>query len=265
LFFDLLITIKNRGDMTMYRQLIVISAIITIALSGLVFGRNIIVNNTSNTTTINDSSSSVNTGIDLGSNKPHGIIGNGDIKTFKRKVTEFNKIIVDVPFDVNVECGKSPSVSVSSDSNIANLIFTEITGNTLIIKTVESFTTKNRINITVNADKLSSLDILSSGNTTISGITGNNFNLKLSGAGEVKLLGKIDEFDINSDGAPTLNAKDFKANTVIMVMNGAAEASVFASKKLDVKIHGAADVTYYGNPEKITENDIIAGSLEPGQ
>ena len=249
----------------MLRKVLLCSIVTISSFFVLASKSNVIVNNVSNTTTIRDASSSINTGINLGNKQAYGITGNGDMKNFKRKVTDFSKINIEVPFDVNVECGKPVSVSVSADSNIANFISTEISTNTLTIKTTKSFSTKNKICITICIDKIESIDTSSSGNITVSGITGSNFNLNPSGSSEIKLQGVIDEFDINSDGAATIDAKNLKADTVNIVMSGAGEASIFASKKLDVKIDGAADITYYGKPEKIIKNNFVAGSLEAGR
>ena len=250
----------------MLRKFLLCSIVTISSFFVLASKSNVIVNNVSNTTTIRDASSSINTGINLGNNQTHEITGNGDMKNVKREVTEFNRINVDVPFNVNVKCGKATEVSVSADSNLIDFISTEVNNNTLTINTTKSFSsTTNKINITVITDKLNTLYASSAGNITVSDIKGTDFRLILKGACDVKLQGVVNKFDINSEGASTLDSKELKSDTVNITMSGAGEASVFASKQLDVKIYGASDITYYGNPAKITKNNFFAGSLEAGQ
>ena len=243
-----------------------LTATFILLTSSVIFAKNIIINNTSNVTTVSDSSSSVNTGINLGEkNTLYGIKGNGDIKIFKRKLDFFDKISISIPFEIKVVCGNKNEAAITIDSNLEQYIETKVINKNLEINTTKSFSTQNQIEVVLYAKTLSSMKISSSSNISVSGINSKDFSMNIDGACEITLTGKANNVDIDSEGASTIDAKDLKSQSTDITMSGAGSAKVYASDKLNVQIHGAADIEYYGNPKTIKKNNFFAGSLEQGQ
>jgi len=240
---------------------------LTLLLSFLccsVYSANVIVNKSSNNTTFKDNSSSVNTGINLGASSSKSLQGDNKLTTITRTLSDFNTVRVNIPFNVNITCNGNRSVDISADSNIAPLISTEIQNSILVISTTKSFNTKNEITISVNAPQLNSIQCSGAGNLTVTEINTDKLNVTANGATEISLTGKVQNFQLNSSGSSTINAKNLISKNTKLQMTGAGEAQIFASNNLNAQITGAADVTYYGKPKHISKNNIIAGSLEPG-
>ena len=240
---------------------------LTLLLSSLscsLYSANVIINKTSNNTTIQDNSSSINTGINLGASNSKSLLGDNKLTTITRTLSDFNSVIVNIPFTVNITCNGNHSVEISADTNITPLISTEIKNSTLVISTTKSFNTKSKITISVNAPQLNSIQCSGAGNLTVIEINTDKLNVTANGAAEISLTGKVQNFQLNSAGSSTINAKNLISKDTKLQMTGAGEAQIFASNNLNAHITGAADVTYYGNPKHISKNDIIAGSLEPG-
>ncbi len=237
-----------------------------ILLTSTTFAKNVIINNTSNVTTVNDSSSSVNTGINLGENNSnYGIKGNGEIKTITRKLGDFDKVSISIPFDIKIIGSSKNEALITIDSNLEQYIETKTVNNNLEIDTTKSFSTHNQIKIVIYAKTLNSMDISSSSSITATDINSKIFSLNVTGACDVKLTGKTDSVSINSEGASSIDAQNLKSQNAEIIMSGAGSAKVYASEKLDVQINGAADIEYYGNPKSIKKNHFFAGSLEAGK
>ena len=68
------------------------------------------------------------------------------------------------------------------------------------------------------------------------------------GAGHVILIGQTKELFSKLDGVGGLDARELKADSVTTYLNGVGNVKVYAKKSANMHLHGVGSVTVYGNP-----------------
>ena len=161
--------------------------------------------------------------------------GSGNLVTETREVGPFTRI--DVGGGANVQLTVDPnltqSVSVTYDDNVIEFIFTEVSGDTLIIDTRGSFSTTGghgRL-VTVITDRI---DVI-----------------EASGGADVTGHGVTDSYWLRASGGSDVDLVDLLASSVEIDASGGSQASVFASESITGEASGAADVEIFGSPANV--------------
>jgi len=178
-----------------------------------------------------------------------GVKGNGQPTSQARQLQNFEKIVINGRYNVMITAGKNQRLTVTADSNFLPLIQTVVKDNELVIsnKDNEMLVSKNAPAINIRVPKLTSIS--TNGNIKLQAgeIKANDFKLKTTGASNVKLSGKVSEVDVKSFGASVVNALGLTAQSANINVEGASTVKVNAPK-LEIKINGAGQVDYVGNP-----------------
>lgn len=190
-----------------------------------------------------------------------GVRGNGRMRDESRKVTEFLKIEAGGAFSINVKVGQDPSLRISAEENLLGYIRTTVRGNTLMIETKKNISPRKEIRIEITTPALRYLEVSGANNVAVEGISGAEFDVELSGAGNVDLKGEVEKLRIELSGAGNIDSKKLKASEVRISVSGAASAEVYATKYLDASVSGVGSINYYGNPEKTETNISGVGSI----
>lgn len=174
------------------------------------------------------------------------VAGNGVITEKTFDVTDFTKIELNVPADVEYTCGAAPSMTVKVDENLLEYITVEVKNGTLeVASTIKSFKNFKKLSIELASSSLESLESngaidFEAANT----ITAESFKLRCNGAADVdieRLDVKDAFFEIN--GAADLEVGLVDADSVELNVNGAGDADLSGkTKTVTVKVHGAGDV-----------------------
>lgn len=185
-------------------------------------------------------------------------------------------------FEIVLEKGASPSVTLTGTSDQLAMLATEVNGRTLYIRTKENGREW------IQSDRMPSLrivytdleDITSSGSSTFtsegkllvesvtirqSGSGSMNFQIEgahvkttISGSGKVVLAGKVSSLKVNISGSGAVKAMELEASVSSVQVSGSGEADVQALDQLNVAISGSGRVRYAGNPAKIEQH--VSGS-----
>jgi hypothetical protein len=190
-----------------------------------------------------------------------GVRGNGRIRDESRKVSDFTRIEAGGAFTIHVKVGSSADVKVSAEENLLSLIRTKISGNTLIIDTKKNISPRKEIIIDITTPALEDLEVSGANNVDVENISGVEFNVELSGAGNVRLRGETEKLHAELSGAGNINARDLKAKEVRVSVSGAANADVYATKYLDASVSGVGSIDYFGNPDKVKTDVSGVGSI----
>jgi hypothetical protein len=188
------------------------------------------------------------------------IKGSGKLKTENRNILNFNSIEIDGAFDLVVVCQKKKSLNITGDDNLLQHIITRVKGNKLHIYSNASICSKIQLLVKVAIENIETVSSSGAVDIDVSNLDNNNFSLDISGSGDIDLQGTTCDFTTVLSGSSELYAKNFKAENVRIEINGASDAHVYASQKLDVEIGGAGTLFYSGNPVEITQN--ITGVAE---
>lgn len=189
-----------------------------------------------------------------------GIKGSGNVVTVQRPIEDFSEISTRGGFRVEWNSG-APSLSVTTDDNLMDLLETKVAKGRLEMKMRERSRPTHGIKVSITSSSLNGAKLSGAGDLMAHGLSGKVFAVETSGAASISLDGTVDELLADMTGASELKAKSLQAKSVGISTTGAADAWVTANEKLRVAITGAGDVTYSGNPPVIEKKVTGAGSI----
>jgi hypothetical protein len=189
-----------------------------------------------------------------------GIRGNGQIKTQERSIAAFVNLDVGGAFEIEWQNGP-PAVRVTTDENLLPYVETNVSGDTLHLRTREHVWPTHGIKVVISSPTRAGGKIRGAIKLTVKQLSGPIFALESKGASEVSLDGNIDRLLADMTGASKLAADGLQAKTAEISTTGAGDAEVAVTDTLKVVITGAGKVTYSGNPPTIKKQITGAGSI----
>jgi len=189
-----------------------------------------------------------------------GVRGNGHIKTEERPVAAFVDLDAGGAFEIEWQNG-SPAFRITTDENLLRYIETNVSGDTLHLRTREHVWPTHGIKVVISSPTRAGGKIRGAVKLTVKQLSGAIFALESKGASEVVLDGSIDQLLVDMTGASQLSAAGLQAKTAEISTTGAGDADVAVSDSLKVVITGAGKVTYSGNPPTIKKQITGAGTI----
>ena len=201
--------------------------------------------------------------------KTKRIDGNHDIKIDTRILNDFSKISSSGEFYVYISADTINEIIIEAESTIIPYIYTELTGQSLIIKNRNNYILKNHepmkiyikskkvneINLSgsgyIYSDSLNSnyinVGINGSGNVDL-GIHASYINANISGSGEIKLFGIAKESDYKISGSGNISSFNLLQDSCYVDISGSGNVYANVTDLLNVKISGSGDIYYKGTP-----------------
>ena len=199
--------------------------------------------------------------------------GSGKVLTENRAASGFQAVHLKGAMKVVIRQSGKEAVEVSADDNLLPMIETAVVTldgvRTLEIGTKKgsSYTTRNRMVVTVDLVDLKAVAISGSGDVVADGIKTGELRLKITGSGDVRmnqldagvmavnvagsgdvvLAGKSGRLSISIAGSGDVVTRDLAAEDVSVSIAGSGDAKVNARKTLNVSIAGNGDVDYTGD------------------
>lgn len=213
---------------------------------------------------------------------PLGVRGRGDLTTETRDVKNFHAIEVDVSGDVDVRVDSFFHVEVTCEDNIIDFLETVEDHGVLKIFFDRNVYDVDNLKIRVSApswnafeingsadvdvpDAISgdflNLGISGSGNIKIFDASFNKAKSRISGSGDITLIGEANDLNATISGSGDLQAIDFPVKTATVTVSGSGNARVNVSDMLNVTISGSGDVQYSGNPQ-VSKSISGSGSVK---
>jgi len=189
-----------------------------------------------------------------------GIRGNGHVVTEQRTIQEFSEIHSSGVFDIEWRAG-SPALSITTDENLLPYIESQISGNTLRLRTREQLRPTHHIKVVASSPQRIGAKLSGAGDLNVPALAGGKFAVQSSGAADITLEGTVDELLADMSGACDLKARALQTRVAQISITGAGSAQVNAADTLRAAITGAGDVTYFGNPKKVEKHISGAGSI----
>lgn len=190
-----------------------------------------------------------------------GVTGSGKLQTENRNVSAFDAIDLRDSNDLEVRFGAAQAVTVEADDNILPLIATSVDRGTLIIKSTGSFHTRLSPKIVVTLPSLSRLSINGSGDAHLSHIAANGLTLAISGSGDIKADGQVDDIDLKINGSGDADLAALQAKSITVALNGSGDASLNVTDSLNAVVNGSGDIRYSGNPVKVSSRVHGSGEI----
>ncbi len=207
--------------------------------------------------------------------------GNGDVVSKIRNVDHFTKVSGEGGVEVAVTMSDKESVTVEADSNLHDLITTEVKDGTLIVKSSGNVMNAKSFKILVTMPAVSALSISggstlkssnlilsdaihlssSSGSEMVVNIEADSVFCESSSGSEVDLNGKALHFESTSSSGSEVNAKGLLANTVSAQATSGSSSDVHAIVSISAKASSGSDISYYGNPKKVDVTESSGASI----
>jgi len=189
-----------------------------------------------------------------------GVHGNGHIKTDERPVSAFANIDIRGAFTVDWQSG-APSLSITTDENLLPYVDSNVSGDTLHLRTREQIRPTHGIWVVISSPTRAGARISGAVKVAAKQLSGSKFALESRGASRVSLEGKVDELLADMTGASELAANELQTKTAESSTTGAGDAEVAVAETLKVVITGAGTVKYSGNPPTIEKHISGVGSI----
>ena len=189
------------------------------------------------------------------------VTGSGVIKTQARKLDGFDVIESKGSIDLDVKLGSEYSVVVEADDNLFDVIRTEVDGDSLVIDSKGSWTSKHDTVVHVTLPKLLALGVQGSGDARIHDYSGDKLGVKIQGSGDVVANGQAARLHLVIQGSGDADFSKLTADEVLVRVDGSGDAKVNAAKSIEATIHGSGDVTWSGNASDVNSEVYGSGEL----
>lgn len=182
--------------------------------------------------------------------------------TQTRELDVFTGILVEGAMDINVEVGKDQEVKVTTESRYMDRVETRVENGTLIIGQKGRRWRHASLEVDIQVRSLDNFNVEGAADAYIEGISSDNFTVEIGGAVDLTLEGSCVKAEYTINGAGDINAREFICEDVSVEINGAGDADVYASEKIEATLNGIGDVSVYGEPTNIRPRINGLGSFE---
>jgi hypothetical protein len=186
----------------------------------------------------------------------------GPSVTETRKLDAFTGLDVSTVLDVEVTIGATTKVEVRGPQEWVARLSTKVEKGVLVASMPGKWNNVPTLKLVVTTPSLRSIDLSGVVSLTASKLSGKSLDVDVSGVGSVVLSGAVEALRVESSGASNLDAQKLVTSTTAIELSGAGEATVHATKQLDVSLSGAGSVTAYGKPATIHKSISGVGALE---
>jgi len=196
--------------------------------------------------------------------------GKGETVTEVRTVSNFNKIKLSMNADITYVQDSIYYVEVSAQSNVLEVITTEVSAGELKVDTRKTVRKHKPIKLVIHCPTMVGMDISGSGNINATGsIITSYLDLHISGSGNISLYTlQSDELELSISGSGNIqigagavqNQKatvtgsgnietlEMTASNASAKISGSGDISLWAIQQLDATISGSGNVKYKGTP-----------------
>lgn len=228
-------------------------------------GKNVrIVNITNNTTNFRDSSSKVNSGIDLGGNKKleeSVIKGSGKTAIRKENLPAFSEIKIKNGMSIKIDASaQKPGLQVTGDDNIIPLVKAKVVKGTLNFSYGDSFTTNNVLKITVLAPKLKTVTATGASRVFITGLDVKEIKIIGKQGTQITASGKTGLLDLVLSDAASFNG------TKLVSKNAKVKMAIATTAGLNVtdQVSGTNNLGSCSFVNKPLKNTLKKTKMFPG-
>lgn len=196
------------------------------------------------------------------------IDGNGNVVKQDREVGDFDQLELEGVFDVYIQQGDKPGVTIEADENLIELIQTEVSDGELEIDMdddveIDEYT---ELNVYVTVVDLRDLEIESVGDVETMGVLKlGDIKLDIEGVGDVFLELECNSIDAEVESVGNV---DLKGSANRMIMDNSSVGNVDASKltvgDLELDHNGVGNVEVHGTDKLIIYSSAVGNVYYQG-
>jgi hypothetical protein len=190
-----------------------------------------------------------------------GVTGSGVVKTQSRSVEGFDVVESKGSIDLDIHIGPKFEVTVEADDNLFDYIRTEIHGDSLVVDSKGSWSTKHNTTVHVTLPHLLALGIQGSGDAHIADYSGDKLGVKIQGSGDVIGTGHTAKLHLVIQGSGNADFRKLDADEVKVRVDGSGDAKVHANQSIEATIHGSGNVAWSGDATEVLKEIYGSGEL----
>lgn len=184
----------------------------------------------------------------------------------QRDVGAFSAISLQGSARLEIEVGAGPAVEVSGSRRAVRSLKTDVSGDTLRIRTDEGSSWiivggRSRLVVKVTVPKLSELEVSGGNDVRLSGFDGGSTTIEIEGAGNLKAKGRLDSLTVRMSGAGHANLRDLVVGDAKVTVDGVGSVYVHATDSLDATMNGVGAILYSGSPRQVNTSMNGIGTI----
>lgn len=184
--------------------------------------------------------------------------GDGVAEQVTRVVVPFQAVENTSFFDLRIQVGGEPALTLHGDRNILPHLRTEVVDGSLRIRMDEGrYSPREHCWIEIGVAKLEGLSQTGSGDALVTGVVGETFSLSITGSGDVEMEGQVENLAVNLTGSADADLEHLAARTVLVSLTGSGDVTTTVGESLTVSLTGSGDVGYRGDPQVVSS---VSGS-----
>ena len=209
------------------------------------------------------------------------IKGNGKVTEQIREVGSFEQIAVSRGMNVYITQGTPAKVVVIADSNLHEIIETEVNGRVLKVTVKENIRWAKEKKVMVTVEKLTDVNVSSGANTwsqaqivtenlKLHASSGANLTMDVhtkslianaSSGANIYLSGLAKEADLETSSGAYLKGEALKADQCKIHASSGGNVSSTVIEKLEAHASSGGNIAYFGNPTSTTVNTSSGGNI----
>jgi len=183
-----------------------------------------------------------------------------------RAAAAFTAIDLKGPISIDVQAGKAQTITVRGSRKFIGQVVTEVVNGELRIylrdRDVKKMNGDPRVVVTVPS--LRRLSMEGAGETVLRDITGERLDVNYRGAGSMEIAGKVRQLTLRAQGVGEVDARHLLAHDADVDFQGIGSVQIYASGRLDARVQGMGELSYYGHPKTINKSVSGIGSVKAG-
>jgi len=177
------------------------------------------------------------------------LTGDGPVQSETRKADAFTRIAVSGGIGVTVRTGPTPALEVSAQENILPVIATDVEGDTLRIRSTESYSTSEGVEVAVTTPALVVISMSGGSQGRMEGLDAERLDIELSGGAGLTATGTATSVALNMTGGSRASLENLTATTITLDLSGGTTATVQASDRVSGSASGGSRVSVLGDPQ----------------
>ena len=183
-----------------------------------------------------------------------------------RSTAAFTAVDLKGPISIEVQAGKAQAISVRGSPKFIGMVVTEVVDGELRIylrdRDVKKMNGDPRVIVTV--PHLRKFSMEGAGATILRDNTGERFEVNYRGAGSLEIAGTVRQLTLQALGVGEVDARKLLAQDANVDFQGIGSVQIYASGKLDAKVQGMGELSYYGHPRTVNKSVSGIGTVKAG-
>ena len=186
-----------------------------------------------------------------------GFAGDKNSVTKTYALSGFERIDIAGVYDLDVRVGPDFSITLTGHQKEMERVEASVREGVLYLTRADG---KRRwgvgddqeIEAEITLPSLNSLDVSGVVAGSIEGVDAEQFNIDLSGVGNISLEGECGVLYADVSGVGDLEAEELECASVFVEVSGVGSASVYARDKVSADVSGMGDIDVYGSPDDVS-------------